>query len=169
MSEAELPAPRREGLGTTIVGMGLLVAFCGFLWTIFFLLPVRNLLRMRVWQPTTCQILSSRVTENHRSSTDGDTYGVAITYQWTRSGTTYEGDRYDPYGWESNGRAEARALVASLPPMREVGCFVDPNDPRQAVIDRVVHGTQIFPWVMSWALMIFAGFAVRLCVRYYRR
>ncbi len=56
-----------------------------------------------------------------------------------------------------------------MPPMREVGCFVDPNDPRQAVIDRAVHGTQIFPWVMSWALLVFTGIAIRVCVRYYRR
>lgn len=168
MSEVQEPAPPREGLGRTIVGMGLLVAFCGFLWTIFFLLPVRNLLRMRAWPATTCQILSSRVTRDH-SVKDGDSYGVAITYRWTRSGATYDGDRYDPYGWESNDREAAYTLVASLPPMREVGCFVDPNDPRQGVIDRAVHGAQIFPWVMSWALLVFAGFAVRVCVRYYGR
>jgi hypothetical protein len=50
-----------------------------------------------------------------------------------------------------------------------VTCYVDPHDPREAVIDKEVHGTQIVAWALAW-LVLGAGFWVlSITVRFYRK
>src|SRR4051812_28455502 len=86
-----------------IVVLGLLVGLCAALWVTFFLVPFVGLIHARLWTPATCEILSSRVTSHWDSGGDngGMTYGIQVSYRWSRGGVAYTGDRYDFYGWSS--------------------------------------------------------------------
>src|SRR4029079_15533192 len=96
-------------------GVGIMVLFCWFLWAVFFLMPVRHLVRARTWVPSACEILSSRVAAHHDRS--GTSYGIEVTYRWTHGGASFTGDRYDFYNWFGSGDAEEWAeIVRALPP-----------------------------------------------------
>jgi hypothetical protein len=141
------------------------------LWILFFLRPVEALVKARHWAPTSCEVLSSKlVSELSHGKDSVTTYGIAISYRWAQGGATYTGSRYDFYGWLSNVTGDDDAdIVRSLPLGARVTCYVDPNDPREAVIDRNVHGLQIFAWAMAWLLLGAGFFVLSLTVRFYRK
>lgn len=153
----------------SFIGVGILVLFCWSLWGFFFLLPIHELVRTHAWTPSTCEILTSRVvTATHTGS--NDTYRVDVKYRWSHQGAAFTGDRYDLNGWSSsNAREDCVEIVRSLPPGARVGCFVNPGDPREAVIDRDVHGTQVIAWIVSWGMLVLGGWFIRVSVRAYRR
>jgi hypothetical protein len=154
---------------SSFIGVGIVVLFCWSLWAIFFLMPVRNLVRVRSWEPESCEILESRVTTHDRRRSSRS-FGIDVTYRWSRGGTSFTGDRYDFYGWHSTfSEDDWKEIVASLPPGARVRCFVNPRDPREAVIDREVHATQIGAWVLAWGMFAFGVVAIRISVRAYRR
>ncbi|HBL29738.1 MAG TPA: hypothetical protein DD490_23120 [Acidobacteria bacterium] len=88
----------------------------------------------RSWAATPCTILESRVVES--SDSDGSTYRVDVTYAYVFNGREYQGSRYDFMGGSSSGRESKDAVVAENPPGSRTTCWVDPDDPSQAVFDR---------------------------------
>ncbi len=141
------------------------------LWLLFFLKPVVALVQARRWAPTSCEVLSSKLVSDPARGRDGvTTYGIQISYRWVQGGATYTGSRYDFYGWLSSAAGDDDAdIVRSLPPGARVACYVDPRDPREAVIDKDVHGAQIFAWAMAWLLLGAGFFVLSLTVRFYRK
>ena len=57
----------------------------------------------------------------------------------------------------------------AFPPGARVACYVDPRDPREAVIDKDVHGAQTFAWAMARLLLGAGFFVLSLTVRFYRK
>jgi len=142
-----------------------------FLWIVFFVRPVEALLKARRWAPASCEVRSSKLLSELSHGRDSvTTHGIEIGYRWVQGGATYTGNRYDFYGWLSNVTGDDDAeIVRSLPPGTRVTCYVDPLDPREAVIDKDVHGVQIFAWTMSWLLLGAGFFMLSLTVRFYRK
>ncbi|HEY3571563.1 MAG TPA: DUF3592 domain-containing protein [Thermoanaerobaculia bacterium] len=96
--------------------------------------PLSKLIVSRSWTETQCDVLSSQVTEV--SDSDGSTYKVDIRYSWTAGGSTHVGSRYDFMGGSSSGREGKQRIVDGYPPGARVTCWVDPNDPNEAVLSR---------------------------------
>jgi hypothetical protein len=96
--------------------------------------PLSKLFASRSWTETQCDVLSSQVAEV--SSSDGSTYKVDIRYSWTAGGSTHVGSRYDFMGGSSSGREGKQRIVDQYPPGSRVTCWVDPNDPDEAVLSR---------------------------------
>lgn len=96
--------------------------------------PLSRLFASRGWTETRCDVLSSRVEEV--SGSDGSTYKVDIRYTWTAGGSTHLGSRYDFMGGSSSGTAGKQRIVDRYPPGARVTCWVDPNDPNEAVLYR---------------------------------
>ncbi len=90
-------------------------------------------------------MLSSEV-ERHDSD-DGHTYSVEIEYRYEIDGRTYTSDRYDFMGGSSSGYEGKAAVVDRHPPGAVVTCWVDSDDPSQAVLDRS------FSWVYLIGLL----------------
>ena len=122
---------RRNGL--LLMGTIFFIAGLAFTWT----LAVRPLLRSldaRGWSETPCQILSAKV-KSH-SDSDGTTYSVEISYKYEVNGRKYVGDRYDFIGVSSSGRHGKQAAVDKYKKAANPVCYVDPDDPSQAVLQR---------------------------------
>jgi Protein of unknown function (DUF3592) len=96
--------------------------------------PLSRLLASRSWTETQCDVLSSQVTEV--SGSDGSTYKVDVHYTWTAGGSAHLGDRYDFMGGSSSGREGKQRIVDRYPPGARVTCWVDPDDPGEAVLSR---------------------------------
>ncbi len=97
--------------------------------------PLTSILAARSWEETSCVIVSSDVAVNHGS--DSTTYRVDIRYTYeAERGETFHGDRYDFSIGSSSGYDAKAAVVEAHPPGREVTCYVDPQDPSRAVINR---------------------------------
>lgn len=86
------------------------------------------------WTETPCTILSSEV-ETHDGD-DGDTYSIEITYEYTSDGQQHTSDRYHFMGGASSGRAGKAEVVKAHPPGFQTVCYVNPDDPEDAVIER---------------------------------
>lgn len=106
---------------------------------LFFLVPeiVANLAAAK-WIETPCTILSSDVAT--QISRDGEyqatLYRADVRYAYQSTANRYESTRYrfiDPY---TDNRPAAESAVARYAPGSVVSCYVDPRDPRQAVLDR---------------------------------
>ncbi|HSU81138.1 MAG TPA: DUF3592 domain-containing protein [Thermoanaerobaculia bacterium] len=96
--------------------------------------PLSRLFASRSWTETQCDVLSSQVTEV--PSSDSSTYKVDIRYTWTAGGSTRVGSRYDFMAGSSSGREGKQRIVDRYPPGARVTCWVDPDDPNEAVLYR---------------------------------
>lgn len=95
--------------------------------------PLMYVQAARNWVETPCQIVSSEL-KVHRG--EDTTYSVEIVYTYKVNGKQYESSRYDFIGGSSSARAANQAIVNQYPAGAAAVCFVDPNDPAEAVINR---------------------------------
>jgi len=118
---------------TLFFGLFLLVGL-----SVLYFLTIRPIFRVmdaRDWSAVQCTILSSRVGK-HTGSKGGSTYSIDIRYEYVVDGKRYESDRYKFLGGSSSGYDGKKQIVDSLPPGSEVICYVNPQDPSDAVIER---------------------------------
>ena len=129
--------------------VGLCLVF-GALGTWFLLVrPLSLLWEARGWEARDCEVLSSHV-RRHDSDDGEDTYSIDIEYRYEVDGRVHTSDRYDFMGGSSSGYAGKAAVVERHPPGATVTCWVDPEDPSQAVLDRsfrAVYLIGLFPLV----------------------
>lgn len=124
---------RRMSPGCMVGFFGVfLVAGLGF--TAVFAVPTFRVLQARSWDPIPCEILESRVATH--AGEDNDTYSVEIRYRYQVRGTTYEGDRYTFLGGSSSGYEGKRQVVERFPAGSEATCWVNPEEPAEAVFRR---------------------------------
>jgi len=105
------------------LGMGLF-----FLW--FMALQAYETIRARTWQQTACVITESEVT----TVSDGYDFRVSYTYQWQER--TFASDRYTSASDNATRKDinDADALKRRYPVGSQQVCYVNPDDPRQAVL-----------------------------------
>ncbi|MBN1816075.1 MAG: DUF3592 domain-containing protein [Sedimentisphaerales bacterium] len=130
------------------------LAGLGFLFPLF-ILPVFRILDARGWQPVPCTILRAEV-KSH-SGEDGTTYSVYIFYQYEFNGNTYKSDRYSFMGGSSSGRRGKQAVVTSYRSAKKPVCYVNPEDPTQAVLIRGFTWSQLFGLIPMIFVLIGVG------------
>lgn len=129
---AERTSPRKaKGCGVLFFSVFLLA---GLAFSMFFVVPAVHVIQARSWEPVPCEILSSDV-ESHAGD-DGTTYSVEVRYRYEVDGVSYEGDRYRFLGGSSSGYDSKKEVVDTLPPGTVTQCWVDPEDPSDAVLER---------------------------------
>lgn len=141
-AEAGRAAKPVEALGRKFAGghRGCLAAFFGvFLlaglgvgWLVI-VGPALGALRARSWAATDCEVVSSGV-ETH-SGDDSDTYSVEILYRYRHRGREYHSNRYHFFTGSTSGYESKARVVESYPEGRRFTCWVDPDDPAEAVIE----------------------------------
>ncbi|MFN7960927.1 MAG: DUF3592 domain-containing protein [Thermoanaerobaculia bacterium] len=135
-----------------VMGLGLLIPF--------FLVPVVRSLSARGWQAVPCEILASEV-EAHPGN-DGDTYSVKVRYRFTAGGRQIEGDRYSFISGSSSGQAGKQEVVDQLPAGKETTCYVNPDDPYDAVLERGLTSDIWFGLVPLAFVVVPGGIALLL-------
>lgn len=100
--------------------------FCGMaLW------PWWGMLNARNWVETPCTVVSSEAKAND------DTLKLTVVFKYSVDQKEYQSDTYCFSTMSSNtANTWKRRVVKDHPPGKQTTCFVDPNDPARAVIER---------------------------------
>lgn len=143
-SKSSASRSKRFPAWAAVLFFGVFALF-GVAGTWFMLIqPLSLLWQARSWDAKDCEVLSSQV-QSH-SSDDGYTYSIDIEYRYEVDGRTYTSDRYHFMGGSSSGYEGKAEVVERHPPGAVVTCYVDPDDPTQAVLNRS------FSWVYLFGL-----------------
>jgi len=143
------PPPEARPIATKAIGVrgkskyGM-VAFFGIFAVVggvmFYFLGVRPIARTiaaESWPETPCQVMRAEVRSH--DSDDGTTYSVYILYQYEFDGRTYKCDRYDFIGGSSSGYRGKARVVAMYEAAAHPVCYVNPDNPNEAVLKRGFH------------------------------
>jgi hypothetical protein len=138
--------------------LGLIfVAVGGGLFIAIGVVPAVRLVRAASWIETPCTILSSTV--RSYSSDDGTTYKADILYEYQAESLVLRSNRYDFANFSSSGYEAKREIVDRYQPGSRSVCYVDPDDPTWAVLNRdfrPAYLVGLFPLVF---LLVGAGVA----------
>jgi len=99
-----------------------------------FLRPMMKIEQAKDWPEIPCTVISSRV-QSHEGD-DSTTYSVDIFYAYTFNGREYKSNRYSFMLGSSSGYERKKAVVNAHPPGKKAVCYVNPDDPAEAVIER---------------------------------
>jgi hypothetical protein len=122
-----------------------------------FVRPAVRFVKASSWIETPCMVVSSTVRSH--ASDDGTTYSVDILYEYQYGGHSLRSNRFGFLDASSSGYDGKRAIVDRYPPGAQATCWVDPDDPATAVLDRsfqLIYLLGLFPLVfvvIGWALV----------------
>jgi len=150
------------GPGCAYGVLGLFAVF-GLVFAGFGLMPLLELRQAQSWTPTPCTILTSGVAEEHGS--DGSTYRVEVTFRYEVAGVEHVSERYRVSRISSSGHAGKQRIVDTLPPGTDSTCFVNPEDPSEAILRRDWGGE----WIFVAAGLGFSALGVVLALFVWRR
>ncbi len=90
------------------------------------------------WDTTTCEIVASSVKSETQEDSNGNVnvmYSPLIRYQYDHDGREYRGDQYTVIGGSSRNPESWTEIIERYPVGSEHHCFVNPNDPSEAVLE----------------------------------
>lgn len=135
----EVSLGKAAGCGVAFFAVFLLA---GLGFSAFFVWPLVRLVEARSWVETPCEVIESRVATH--AGDDGDTYSVEAVYRYTVAGREYRSERYDFFPGSTSGYEGKARIVESLPPGTRTVCWVDPEDPAEAVLTRRITTEYLF-------------------------
>lgn len=130
--------------GAKVVVFFVALVFCAVGSVLFYFLsalPLQGWMDARQWASVPCTIVRSDVDSHH--SDDGTTYSVDIAYRYTWDGETYTGEAYNFFSGSSSGRSYKEAIVNEYPVDSTRECFVNPENPGEAVLNRDFNFTYL--------------------------
>jgi hypothetical protein len=139
-----LSAEKNNEMGG-LLGCGFFGVFAAAGLGIFFGLVVPKALsffQMKNWVEAPAEVIWSRV-QSH-SGDDGTTYSVDVFYTYELGGRDYRSNRWNLIGGSSSGRGGKQKVVDSHPAGKGFTCFVDPDKPWRAVVNRDVGWAGLF-------------------------
>lgn len=148
------PSPLFGQIMMLLFGGIFFAAGAAFLWFVA-LVPFIKSNSSGDWIETLCTITSSEVQE---SRSDGSsTYKPQVEFEYVFQEQIWVSESYD-FTELNRSRSRCREIVADHPPGTQSRCFVDPNNPDQAVI---VRGYD-FSWLGSILplVFVFMGLAI---------
>lgn len=126
-----------------LIFAGLLFLGAGLAGTWFLgVRPLMLSLDARGWAETPCTIVSAKV--KSRSSDDGTSYSVDITYAYEFDGQSYRADRYEFIGGSSSHRRGKQRIVDQYKKAANPVCYVNPDTPSEAVLLRDMSMKNLF-------------------------
>lgn len=120
----------------------------------FLLVPVSQVLDATDWEKTPCNILSSRV--HIETDCDDTSYSVDILYHYTVQNKEYRSNQYSFFGNSPGSKRYQERIVNRYPEGSVAICYVDPDDPRTAVLDRGFT-VDILPGLMPLVFVVLGG------------
>ena len=99
------------------------------------IVPMRSYLSAQSWQQTPCTILTAQLKESQGDDTT--TYSAEFTYEYHFAGAGYVGNQDNSFK-SSGSRKSAMARLDALPVGIQTQCWVNPERPAQALLDRSI-------------------------------
>lgn len=123
--------------GLPLLFFGLFTLVGGLVLYFVTIRPLMLYLDARSWPETPCEVVSSSV-GSHTSSgkNSSTTYSIDIVYRYTVAGREYLSDRYELMDASSSGRPRKAAVVKRYPAGSKAMCYVNPEDPTEAMLNR---------------------------------
>jgi hypothetical protein len=127
------------------LGLGGYVAFFG--------LPLWAGLRSLGWRETPCVVESGQLRRVYHYSfmSSFTVYWPDVIYRYEVAGVSYRANTYNASDPGSPWYYGARGIVRRHPSGMKTTCYVNPADPTEAVMTRILSGTQ---WFGVWPLTI---------------
>ena len=118
-------------------------ALAGFGVLIFVVLPAgQKYFAAQSWQETPAKVIWSTVRSS--SDSDGTTYSVDIFYRYTFNGQSYRSNTREIMSSSSSGRSAKQKIVKAHPRGKDIICYVNPENPWQAVMERKLGWSGLF-------------------------
>jgi hypothetical protein len=95
---------------------------------------MRTAVRMSAWPHAQCTVVSSDVEANSAAHERDRPYHFTIAYEYQAQGRPHVGHKYESDDFATDDAAEAYALVRQFSPGRRTVCFVNPQEPSDAVL-----------------------------------
>ena len=129
--------PKKEWFLMALPFIVFFVIGAGFSWG-FVVTPLLKIKASENWPKKNCVISKSRVKEI-RSRTDGKTritYSIDMTFKYKFKGIDYISEKYN-FITHSDGNYNSKSkIVNRYPPGKSASCYVNPENPSEAVISR---------------------------------
>lgn len=87
------------------------------------------------WVETPAEVIWSKV-RDHRGKKGSTTYSADIFYRYTFNGIEHRSNTRSFITGSSSGYSGKNEIVKQHPPGRKISCFVNPEQPWQAILDR---------------------------------
>lgn len=126
-----------------VIFFGIFTAI-GLGFTCFVVIPgATRYLSSQTWVETPATVIWSRV-ESHSGSKGGSTYSVDLFYRYQFQGREYRSNSYNLTSGSSSGRDAKQEIVDAHPPNSSITCYVNPQKPWQAAVDRTLGAGILF-------------------------
>jgi hypothetical protein len=149
-------------VATGVIGFGL------FLFTIFFVHGLFDVIRAAKWEHSSCQVIDSYLHTDESSTTGTGTrtrgYRLRILYSYIYGGKKFLADRYNFVRWGTGGK-KLTHILNQYPAEAKVDCFINPKEPYQAVLNRSFS----MSYLMGLLPLIFSGAGIVLFLAAHRR
>lgn len=142
--------PKGSGKGCLII-FGSIFALAGLFF--FWMTSIGPLLSSRAassWPEEQCTVTVSEVDIDRDS--EGTTYRPRIEFDYEFDGQNHHSETFD-FTSLNRSKSRCREIVNAHPVGTRMGCFVNPNNPEEAVIDRSYD----FSWFGFFFPLIFVG------------
>jgi hypothetical protein len=126
-----------------ILGYLIIFAIGSFFFYFLMIQPLWDVHRARRWIKTPCVIFSSTV-ETHRGNKGRSYYEININYGYQFQGRAYQANRYRFISESSIRRKSQNQILQRYPRGTETFCYVNPDNPYEAVIDREFSSEMYF-------------------------
>lgn len=139
-------------------GMGLTLAAAGafFFWFLWKNYAVAG--RMDHWAETPCEIVASTVDGSAMDQHFQTKYEFQVTYRYEWEGRTLLGDRAKSKPVVAGIRKKLDSWESRFPTGRQTVCYVNPDDPAQAVLERDTKASIYSLWFP--ALFVVGGLGI---------
>jgi hypothetical protein len=117
--------------------------------------PVLKAFASGHWQQTPCRIITAEV--GSHSDSDGTTYSIDITYEYQFAGGTYRSSKYYFSSGSSSGYSNKARIVNEYKTAANPVCFVNPDNPSEAVLVRGFRAGLLFALFPAVFLVIGVG------------
>lgn len=135
-------------LSFAVIGFGTLIPF--------FVLPVLKVVDAHSWLRSEATVEYSRVKQH--DSDDGSTYSVDILFSYIVDGKEYKSNTYSFFGGSTSGYSGKKEVVDQYPVGQRFLCYVNPDDPADAVIEPSFTATMLFGLIpLTFALIGVGG------------
>jgi hypothetical protein len=124
------------------------LAGCGFGWMMVGR-PLVKIQQAKTWKKTPCEIVTSRIVSSKGSKST--TYKIDMAFRYEFSGVKYLGGSYDFMVGSDSGYDSKRKVIRRYPVGKKTYCYVNPEDPAEAVISREYNN----PWWLAFLPGIF--------------
>lgn len=148
----------KKGRGGTVFALLFFSLFflagSAFMYFVF-VRPVTKSIASGGWPTVPCEIVRSEV-DSH-SDSDGTTYSIEIEFRYRYQDRVYTGGRYEFMDMNSSGRSGKQRVVSNYPVGSEAMCYVNPDDPQEAVLHRGLSNNMWFALIPLVFMLVGGG------------